>query len=54
MSQSEAGTSLSQGDGYLERGWWILYTGGLAARAQDMLEPWLSGFMQPSISPQYP
>jgi len=61
MSKSEAGTSLGQGDGCLKRGWRVLSTGagGLGARAQDMLESlaewfYATGFMPPSISPQYP
>jgi len=39
VSQSEVGTSLGQSDGRLGRGWRVLFTGGLGAHAQDVLEP---------------
>jgi len=31
----------------------IIIIGGLGTHTQDVLEPWLSGFMQPSIYPWY-
>jgi len=33
------GISLGQGDGRLGHGWRVLFTGGLGAHAQDVLEP---------------
>jgi len=58
-SQSGAGTSLGQGDGCSGHGWWQVLFYGRTWRAvwSDVLEslnPWLSGFMQPSISPRHP
>jgi len=39
VSQSEVGTSLGQGDGWLGSGWRVLFTWGFAAHAHDVLEP---------------
>ena len=56
VSQSEVGTSLGQGDECLGHGWQVLFTAGLGAHAKDVLclNPWTSGFTQPSIYPRYP
>jgi len=52
MSKLEARTGHGQGDGCVGRGFSLWVDLVLAHRTR--LNPWLSGFMQPSISSQYP